>query len=320
VSSYEQIPACMGASPRQDPLRREGPRAHFALSRALCTRTARAGDQNLQARGRRGKQDTGGWSLCASRSLRRALLCPSSFLLALGLVAGAGSSLWDHAPRQAPSLRGLLVLRGGGRPCKKPPEPQACVAAPRGNKGVKLALQILNVTLQDMERGRQMGLCGDEIPVRECMVCAGTNVRFGVTWEGITQIGMGAVHAQSVRHAPSNHRKHDTYSPRAEDQAFAYAGGDAAQDVEERPGADVGEGVDAGPGTEGSRGAAERRHDESSRHAARAARRDQGSTYARLWAVFLCRPCAAGTRPRDCHLCFPVHKFLHRDARKGVRS
>ena len=51
-----------------------------------------------------------------------------------------------------------------------------------------------------------------------------------------------------------------------------------------------------------------------------AARRDQGSTYARLWAVFLCRPCAAGTRPRDCHLCFPVHKFLHRDARKGVRS
>ena len=133
MSSYEQIPACMGASPRQDPLRREGPRAHFALSRALCTRTARAGDQNLQARGRRGKQDTGGWSLCTSRSLRRALLCPSSFLLALGLVAGAGSSLRDHAPRQAPSLRGLLVLRGGGRPCKKPPEPQAC-AAPRGGE------------------------------------------------------------------------------------------------------------------------------------------------------------------------------------------
>ncbi len=290
----------MVVSSRQNALSRESPRAHFAVSHALVSWC----DQDLQARGARGKWVAGRSSarrrlaLRTTRLLHRPLLCRSNFLMVLGLVAGAGSSLRDHESRQAPSSRGLLVLRGGGRPCKKPPEWQQS-AAPRG-KGVKLALQILNVTLQDMERGRKMGLCGDEIPVRECMVCAGTNVRFGVTWEGITQIGMGAVHAQNMRQATRHHRKQDTYSRRGEDQAFAYAGGDAAQDVEERLGADVSGGGDAGgPGTEGLRGTAERRHDESSRHAARAARRaprDQGSTYARLWAVFLCRPCAAGTR------------------------
>ncbi len=98
--------------------------------------------------------------------------------LVLGLVAGAGSLFSPAAPPPlvVPRvLSGLEGLRGGGRPCKKQLAWQSN-SAPRGD-GIRLALEILNVTLEDMERGRQMGLCGDELPARECMICAGSNVR-----------------------------------------------------------------------------------------------------------------------------------------------
>lgn len=88
-----------------------------------------------------------------------------------------------------------LRLRGGGRPCKNqtrewPGVGKIAEDVAGQGEGIRLALEILNLTLADMARGQETGLCGVEIPERECMVCGTMNVRLGVTWQGITQVGV----------------------------------------------------------------------------------------------------------------------------------
>ena len=140
-----------------------------ALSANPGARVASRGSCDINIAFSRRGVDKGGMRKSRSGALRA---------LVIGLVAGAGSL----SPAAPPPLRvvprvlgGLEGLRGGGRPCKKQQAWQSN-SAPRGD-GIRLALEILNVTLEDMERGRQMGLCGDELPARECMICAGFNVR-----------------------------------------------------------------------------------------------------------------------------------------------
>jgi len=87
----------------------------------------------------------------------------------------------------------VLQLRGGGRPCKNqtqgwPGAGKIAGAEASKREGIRLALKILNLTLRDMARGQETGLCGVEIPERECMICGTMNVRMGVTWQGITQV------------------------------------------------------------------------------------------------------------------------------------
>jgi hypothetical protein len=289
--------------------------------------------------------------------------------LVIGLIAGAGSL----SPTAPPSLRvaprvlgGLQVLRGGGRPCKKRLAWQSN-SAPRGD-GIRLALEILNVTLEDMERGRQMGLCGDELPARECMICAGFNVReFSKVLSVVTvdsecsrvlnfenfragpvrrhlardhagiicmyvclylypylclylylflclylhlylthsQIGLGAVHAEDLRQTPSNGSHPPAYTSHPDALALASSSrGGAPAQAAEGPGADSSErgvGVGVAVGVEGGGTGVSSSRGESRQHVSRDLRpgcrvrvRAEDRAYNHLWAVFLCRPCAAG--------------------------
>ncbi len=94
---------------------------------------------------------------------------------------GGSSRLADDAGCRPRLLGKPLVMRGGDD------------TDVLDGDSIRAALRILNATLGDMERARALGMCGVQVPERTCMSCGSTNVRLGVTWRGIAEIGTGAL-------------------------------------------------------------------------------------------------------------------------------
>jgi len=119
-------------------------------------------------------------STCVSPDSRRVAGTGVRLRLSAAGCRGGSGRLADDAGQ--PQLLGkALVIRGGGD------------KDVLDDDSIRAALRILNATLADMESARVQGLCGVHVPERTCMSCGSTNVRLGVTWRGISEIGMGAL-------------------------------------------------------------------------------------------------------------------------------